>query len=73
MQDLLIVKDLYLPVMGKQKPEKVSDDAWEILHLKAAATIQQWVDVNIFHHISEEVKADELWKKLEAMYEKKFI
>ena len=40
MQDLLIIKDLYLPVMGKQKPEKVSDDEWEILHLKAATTIR---------------------------------
>lgn len=70
MQDLLIVKDLYLPVMGKEKPQKVSDEEWEILHLKASATIRQWVDVNIFHHISEEVKADELWKKLEGMYEK---
>ena len=37
--------------------------------MKAAATIRQWVDINIFHHISEEMKADELWNKLEAMYE----
>ena len=48
----------------------MSDDEWEILHVKDAATIRQWVDVNIFHLISEDVKADELWKKLEAMYEK---
>ena len=26
MQDLLIVKDLYLPVMCKEKPHKVSDE-----------------------------------------------
>lgn len=26
MQDLLIVKDLFLPIMGKQKLEKMSDD-----------------------------------------------
>ncbi|XP_039146802.1 uncharacterized protein LOC120284044 [Dioscorea cayenensis subsp. rotundata] len=70
MKDLLIVKDLYLPTMGKTKPGKMTDDEWEILHLKAAATIRQWVDASIFHHIYEDVKADELWNKLAAMYEK---
>lgn len=46
------------------------DNDWEILHPKVATTIRQWVDVSIFHHISEEVKADKLWKKLETMYGK---
>lgn len=41
----------------------MGDKEWEILHLKVAATINQWVDVSIFHHIYEEVKADELWKE----------
>ena len=38
--------------------------------MKAAATIRQRVDINIFNHISEAMKADTLWKKLEAMHEK---
>lgn len=56
--------------MEKQTLEKMRDDEWEILNLKAVATIRQWEDVKIFHHISEEVKTDALWKKLEAMHEK---
>jgi len=38
--------------------------------MKAATMIRQWIDINIFNHISKEMKADALWKKLEAMYEK---
>ena len=52
------MKDLFLSIMGKSKPEKMSDDEWEI-HLKVAATIRQLVDVNNFHHISKNVNADE--------------
>ena len=38
--------------------------------MKAVATIKQWVKASIFHHITDKMKADELWRKLEAMYEK---
>ena len=51
----------------------MGDDEREILHLKADAIIRQWVDVNIFHHISEKVKTDELWKKPKAIYEKTLL
>ena len=70
MQDLLIAKDLFFFVMGKQNPKKMSGDEWKILHLKATVKIRQWVNVTIFPHISKDVKADHLRKKLEAMYEK---
>ena len=70
MQDMLYCKDLFRPVLGKEKPEKMSDEDWEILHMKAAATIRQWVDHNIFYHIAEETKVDALLQTLAAMYEK---
>ena len=70
MLDLLICRDLFRPVEGMTKPTTMSDEDWKILHRKAAATIRQWVDNNIFHHIAEENDAQKLWKKLEAMFEK---
>ena len=70
MLDLLICRDLFRPVEGMTKPTTMSDEDSKILHRKAAATIRQWVDNNIFHHIAEENDAQKLWKKLEAMFEK---
>ena len=35
----------------------MSDEDWEMLHMKADATRRQWVDHNIFHHITKETKA----------------
>lgn len=70
VKDMLIVRNLYLLIMGKTNLEKAIDDDWGVLHLKVVTTIRQWVDVSIFHHIFEEVMTGKLWKKLETMYEK---
>lgn len=58
VQGLLNIKDLFLLIIGKSKSKKMTDDEWEILHLQAVATVRQGVDVNIFHHIFEEVKTN---------------
>lgn len=42
--------------MGRAKLEKVGDNEEVILQLKIATMIKQWVDVNIFHHNSEEMR-----------------
>ena len=38
---------------------------------KTVVTIRQWIDHSVFHHVAKEAKADELWKKLEILYERK--
>lgn len=41
--------------------------------MKIVVTVRQWIEINIFYHIPEEVKVDKLWKKLNDMYEKDTI
>lgn len=42
-----------------------------ILDRKAIACIRQWVDDVVFHHVSNEVSAKSLWKKLHDLFERK--
>ena len=70
MQNLFYCEDLYMPVFVDKKLEKMSDDDWMVLHMKAAGTIRQWIDHNIFHHIFEMEDANKLWQKLLSLYEK---
>ncbi|KAK0594999.1 hypothetical protein LWI29_002469 [Acer saccharum] len=71
MEDLLYVKDYYLPVFAEQKPEDKTDDKWTILHRQVYGYIRQWVDDNIYNHVSEETHARSLWNKLEQLYAQK--
>ena len=72
MEDILYCKDLYAPIDGdKSKPKDMSEAEWKIMHRKTVALIRQWVDQSVFHHVSQETNATELWKKLESMYERK--
>ena len=72
MMDILYCKDLAKPIekMG-EKPEKYDDEDWATMDRKAISVIRQWVDDTVFHHISNETSAYELWKKLEGLYERK--
>ena len=72
MKDILYCKDLYAPIDGdNSKPKDMSEAEWKIMHRKTVALIRQWVDQSVFHHVSQESNATELWKKLESMYERK--
>ena len=72
MEDILYCKDLYAPIDGdKSKPKDMSEAEWKIMHRKTIALIRQWVDQSVFHHVSQETDATELWKKLESMYKRK--
>ena len=72
MLDLLYCKDLYLPLEGDSaKPEKMSEEEWKILHRKTVRYIRRFLEHSIFHHFANEEKADVLWKKMEAMFERK--
>ena len=72
MMDLLYCKDLAKPIekMG-EKPKKYDDEDWTTMDRKAISVIRQWVDDTVFHHISNETSAYELWKMLEGLYERK--
>lgn len=72
MLDLLYCKDLYLPLHGEDaKPKDMSDVEWNIMHRKTIGYIRRFIEHSIFHHFSNEEKADVLWKKMEAMFERK--
>ncbi|GJX10932.1 putative RNA-directed DNA polymerase [Tanacetum coccineum] len=71
MEDLLYVKDYYLPVFSTEKPENKTDAEWTILHRQVCGYIRQWVDDNVFNHICEETHARTLWNKLEQLYARK--
>ncbi|XP_057806204.1 uncharacterized protein LOC131021133, partial [Salvia miltiorrhiza] len=72
MLDLLYCKDLYLPLHGDDaKPKDMSDDEWLIMHRKIVGYVRRFIEHSIFHHFANEEKADVLWKKMEAMFERK--
>ncbi|CAH9075454.1 unnamed protein product [Cuscuta epithymum] len=71
MEDLLYVKDYYLPVFTTDKPESKTDAEWNILHRQVCGYIRQWVDDNVLNHISGETHARSLWNKLEQLYARK--
>jgi gag-polypeptide of LTR copia-type len=72
MEDILYCKDLYEPVERESvKPEEMTTANWNIWNRKAVGTIRQWLDDSVYHHVSSETNAHELWKKLESLYEQK--
>ena len=71
MEDLLYVKDYYLPVFAGAKPAEKSDVEWELVHRQVCGYIRQWVDDNVLNHVSEEKNAKSLWNKLEELYARK--
>jgi hypothetical protein len=70
MLDILYYKDMYAPIeCDTAKPKETSDVEWKKLNLQVVGLIRQWVDDKVYHHISDETNACELWKKLTARYE----
>jgi hypothetical protein len=72
MEDVLYCKDLHDPIKGDSaKPSSMPDKEWAKMHRKTIGCIRQCIKVSVFHHVSQETKADTLWKKLESHYERK--
>ena len=68
MEDLLYSKDQYGPIEEEVcKPKDMSDAEWKITNRKTIATIRMWMDENVFHHVSTDIWANVLWKKLESL------
>ncbi|KAJ9552680.1 hypothetical protein OSB04_016725 [Centaurea solstitialis] len=68
MEDLLYVKDFYMPIFSTEKPKGKTDPEWNILHRLVCGYIRQWVDDNVLNHISGETHARILWNKLGQLY-----
>ena len=68
MEDLLYVKDYYLPLFASEKPENKTDAEWNLLHLQVCGYIRQWIDDNVLNYVSEEKHAQSLWNKLKQLY-----
>lgn len=71
MEDLLYVKDYYLPMFEKQKPDNKTEAQWKLLHRQVCGYIRQWVDDNVLNHISGKKDASSLWNKVEELYARK--
>ena len=71
MEDLLYVKDYYLPVFASEKPSDITNEQWTLSHRQVCGYIRQWVDDNVLNHVSEEIHAKSLWSKLEELYARK--
>lgn len=71
MEDLLYVKGFHVPVFSTEKPERKSDEEWNLLHRQVCEYIRQWVDDNELNHVSKVSNARTLWTALEELYAKK--
>ena len=71
MEDILILKDQFLPIEGlAKKPSGMTDEDWNKLDRKAIATIRQYLAKNVYFNVAGEKTAEALWKKLQDLYEK---
>ena len=72
IEDVLYYRDLHDPIKGDSaKPSDMSDREQEKLNRKTIGCIRQWIDVSVFHHVSQETNAEALWEKLRSLYERK--
>ncbi|XP_074580577.1 retrovirus-related Pol polyprotein from transposon TNT 1-94 [Curcuma longa] len=68
MEDLLYVKNYYMPVFSTEKPEDKTEEQWTIFHRQVCGFIRQWVEDNVLNHVSGINHARTLWSKLEELY-----
>ena len=67
MEDLLFCKDLYDPIEEKGvKSTSKSDGDLKKINWQTIGVIRQWVDHSIYHHVSGETLAYNLWKILRS-------
>ena len=71
MKDLLFVAKMHMPVFSLQKPEDRTDEEWEFEHNQVCGYIRQFVDHNVYNHVSGVSHARTLWSKLEELYASK--
>ena len=58
MRDMLVVKDLWLPVQFRDKrPDKIDAMTWEVMHMKTTAYIRCFIDMSLYNNFNEESQA----------------
>lgn len=70
IEDYLCSKDLFDPILYKERPTGIEEKGWASLNRKVVASITQYVSLSVLQHIANETNAFEMWKKLETMYER---
>ena len=69
---MLVCKDLWMPVLhGTSKPENIDTLTWDAMHLKTSAYIHYFIDMSLYNNFGDETKANELWRKIESMFQTK--
>jgi len=72
MEDLLFCRDLYDPIEEKGvKPIGKTDGDWKKINRKTIGVIRQWIDQSIYHLVSSETLAYNLWKRLSELFDSK--
>ena len=71
MEDLLYVKEYWMPLFSTKMPEGIEEGQWKAPHRQACGFIRQWVDDNVLNHIIDETHAHTLWQKLEELFARK--
>ena len=68
MRDMLVVKDLWLPVQfGDGRAYKIDAQTREVIHLKTTTYIRCFIDMSLYNNFNEE--AHDLWEMINIMLE----
>uniref|UniRef100_A0A2N9GFK1 CCHC-type domain-containing protein n=1 Tax=Fagus sylvatica TaxID=28930 RepID=A0A2N9GFK1_FAGSY len=74
VKDLLVQQGLVKALYGKtKKPEKMTDDEWEELDMKAVSTIRLLLADEVMYDIMEENSTIGIWLNLEKIYMSKSL
>ena len=61
MRDMLVVKDLWLPVQFTDKRlDQIDATTWGLMHMKMTAYIWCFIDMSLYINFNEESQAHEL-------------
>ena len=72
MRDMLVCKDMWLPVQyDKEKLDKIDALTWEAMHLKGVAYVRCFIDTSLYNNFNDELEADVFWKKIGTIFETK--
>ena len=64
MEGVLYCKDLHDPIEGDSAmPSDMSNRDWKKLNRQTIECIRQFIDVSVFHHLSQETKIQRLFGK----------
>jgi hypothetical protein len=74
VKDLLVQQGLVKALYGKtKKPEKMTDDEWEELDMKAVSTIRLLLADEVMYDVMEENSTAGIWLNLEKRYMSKSL